>query len=237
MNTTSEYVTGMQAQLKAWDANVDVLLTESRKADGEARTAYAKRLKELRLSRKAAQKSLEALRAATGATAAKTQAAMQETWDSMQKSLEKVSTELRDMTRVAPSAATHASAGTGGTAASRASATPPGDRTMSHTQTEVTKERLYGEFEAVVAETEQLLKSIAGASGDKAVALKASVEQGLAAASERLARIREASLSQAGAAARATDEYVHDNPWRAVGFVAAAGTLAGLIAGLMIARR
>jgi len=53
MNTTSEYVTGMQAQLKAWDANVAVLLTESRKADGEARTAYAKRLKELRLSRKA----------------------------------------------------------------------------------------------------------------------------------------------------------------------------------------
>lgn len=102
MNTTSEYVTGMQAQLKAWDANVAVLLTESRKADGEARTAYAKRLKELRLSRKAAQKSLEALRAATGATAAKTQAAMQETWDSMQKSLEKVSTELRGMGRSAP---------------------------------------------------------------------------------------------------------------------------------------
>ena len=99
MNTSSEYVTGMQAQLKAWDANVDVLLIESRKADGEARTAYAKRLKELRLSRKAAQKSLEALRAATGATAAKTQAAMQEAWDTMQKSLEKVSTELRDMTR------------------------------------------------------------------------------------------------------------------------------------------
>lgn len=99
MNTTSEYVTGMQAQLKAWDANVDVLLTESRKADGEARTAYAKRLKELRLSRKAAQKSLEALRAATGATTAKTQAAMQEAWEEMQKSLEKVSTELRDMTR------------------------------------------------------------------------------------------------------------------------------------------
>jgi len=45
MNTSSEYVTGMQAQLKAWDANVAVLLTESRKADGEARTAYAKRLK------------------------------------------------------------------------------------------------------------------------------------------------------------------------------------------------
>ena len=99
MNTTSEYVTGMQAQLKAWDANVAVLLTESRKADGEARTAYAKRLKELRLSRKAAQKSLEALRAATGATTAKTQAVMQETWEAMQRALEKTSTDLHEMTR------------------------------------------------------------------------------------------------------------------------------------------
>ena len=110
MDTNSEYVTGMQAQLKAWDADVDVLLTESRKADGEARTAYAKRLKELRLSRKAAQKSLEDLRVATGATAAKTQAVMQDAWETMQETLEKVSTELRDMTRGAKGAAIPAQA-------------------------------------------------------------------------------------------------------------------------------
>ena len=108
---------------------------------------------------------------------------------------------------------------------------------MSHTASEVTKDRLYEEFDAVVADTEQLLKSIAGASGEKAVALRASVEQGLAAAGDRLAKIREASVSQASAAARATDEYVHGNPWRAMGIVAAVGALAGLAAGLLIARR
>jgi len=200
MNTSSEYVTGMQAQLKAWDANVAVLLTESRKADGEARTAYAKRLKELRLSRKAAQKSLEALRAATGATAAKTQAAMQETWDTLQKSSKSID-GTPGHGRAAP-VPQPTQAPDPAQPPQPEQATPPGDRTMSHAQTDVTKERLYGEFETVVAETEQLLKSIAGASGDKVVALKASMEQGLADARERLARIREASLSQASAAAR-----------------------------------
>jgi len=108
---------------------------------------------------------------------------------------------------------------------------------MSQTHTEITKDKLYEEFDAVVTETEQLLKSIAGASGDKAVALRASVEQGLAAAGDRLAKIREASVNKAGAAAHATDEYVHDNPWRSMAVVAGVGALAGLAVGLMIARR
>lgn len=108
---------------------------------------------------------------------------------------------------------------------------------MSQTHTEVAKNTLYEEFDAVVTETEQLLKSIAGASGDKAVALRASVEQGLAAAGDRLAKIREASVNQAQVAAHATDEYVHDNPWRSMGIVAAVGALAGLAVGLLIARR
>ena len=89
----------------------------------------------------------------------------------------------------------------------------------------------------MVEETEQLLKSMATAGGEKAGAMKASVEQGLAAAGSRLARIREESMQQAGAAARATEEYVQENPWTALGTVAAVSAVAGLVAGLLIARR
>jgi ElaB/YqjD/DUF883 family membrane-anchored ribosome-binding protein len=102
---------------------------------------------------------------------------------------------------------------------------------------EVTKERLYEEFNTVVAETEQLLKSVATAGGDKAGALKAGFEQRLAAASERLAGIRANAQEQAACAARATDAYVKENPWISVGTAAAVGGLAGLVAGLLIARR
>jgi ElaB/YqjD/DUF883 family membrane-anchored ribosome-binding protein len=108
---------------------------------------------------------------------------------------------------------------------------------MSHTPPDVTKERLYEEFNTVVAETEQLLKSIASAGSGKAGALKASVEQSLAAASDRLAKIREEALSQASSVVRATDEYVHDNPWQAIGIAAALAATTGLAAGLLIARR
>lgn len=108
---------------------------------------------------------------------------------------------------------------------------------MSHVQAEVTKERLSEEFHAVVAETEQLLSSLAGAGSEKAGALTASVAESLAAAGQRLAKIREQAVSQACAPARATDEYVKADPWRAIGIFAGAAALAGLVAGLIIARR
>jgi ElaB/YqjD/DUF883 family membrane-anchored ribosome-binding protein len=108
---------------------------------------------------------------------------------------------------------------------------------MSQTPSDVTKEKLLDEFNTVIAETEQLLKSVANAGSVKAGAFKTSVEQGLAAAGDRLAKIREESLSQANAAVTATDEYVQGNPWRAVGLVAALAGMTGLVAGLLIARR
>jgi ElaB/YqjD/DUF883 family membrane-anchored ribosome-binding protein len=108
---------------------------------------------------------------------------------------------------------------------------------MSHAQTPVTKERLSQEFQTVVAETEQLLSSLAGAGNEKAGALKSSVAESLAAAGQRLAKIREEALSQACASARATDEYVKADPWRAIGIFAGAAAVAGFVAGLVIARR
>ena len=108
---------------------------------------------------------------------------------------------------------------------------------MSQAPSEVTKERLYDEFNTVVTEAEQLLKSVAAAGGDKAGALRSSVEQSFAAAGARLAQIREEALGQANAAARATDQYVQESPWRAVGIVAALAGFTGLVAGLLIARR
>jgi hypothetical protein len=99
MATNAEYVTGMQAHLKKWDAEFDLLLAQSKKADGEIRTAYERRLKELRLCRKAAQKSFDEVRAATGAAGEKLQAGLQTAWETMQATLEKVSSDLVAMIR------------------------------------------------------------------------------------------------------------------------------------------
>lgn len=108
---------------------------------------------------------------------------------------------------------------------------------MKTMETDVTNERLMGEFDAVVDQAEHLLRNVAQSAGTEAGAFKASVEQSFAIAVERLGQIRANALSQAGIAAKATDEYVHDNPWRAVGAVAAVAAVAGLVAGLMLSRR
>ena len=108
---------------------------------------------------------------------------------------------------------------------------------MNAKRADVGKDQLYQEFNTVVTETEQLLKSLASAGSDKAGAVRDGVADGIAAAGERLDKLRLQALAQANAAGEATDEFVHDNPWRAIGIAAAVSGLAGLVAGLVIARR
>ena len=108
---------------------------------------------------------------------------------------------------------------------------------MNQVPAENTKEKLFQDFTTVVTETEQLIKCVAGAGTDKAGAIKASLEQGLASAEARMAKIRVDAIAQASAACKATDEYVQGNPWRSVGIVAAVAAIGGLLAGLLIARR
>lgn len=95
MGTHANYIAAMQTQLGKWDTEVDALVAEGRKASGEARTAYDRRVKELRLSRKAAQKSLQQLRDATESAGEQMQAGMQVAWETMQAALVKVSSDLR----------------------------------------------------------------------------------------------------------------------------------------------
>ena len=108
---------------------------------------------------------------------------------------------------------------------------------MSQTTAMPPKDKLLHEFNTVVAETEQLLKSVASLGADQAGVLKGNVDLALSSASDRVTNIRDRSLAQADAAAKATDEYVRQNPWRAIGIVALLTAAVGLASGLMMARR
>jgi ElaB/YqjD/DUF883 family membrane-anchored ribosome-binding protein len=111
------------------------------------------------------------------------------------------------------------------------------EQTMKPTATRATREDLMNDFETAVGETEQLLKSVAGASQEQAAALRTTIEERIADATERLARLRDDATDHAVATARATDRYVNDNPWQAVGIGTGAGALVGLLLGAWIARR
>jgi len=108
---------------------------------------------------------------------------------------------------------------------------------MSQITTEVTREKLLQDFNMVVAETEQLLKAAATAGGDKAAVWRESVEEKLRAAKDKLVQLEEAAVEKTVAAAEATDSYVHDKPWQAIGIMAGVGVAVGLAIGLLLNRR
>jgi hypothetical protein len=95
MSMHSEFIARMEAQLKKWDADVDALATEGKKAGAEARAAYDERIKDLRASRDAAQKAFLEIRQASESAGAQMQAVMQGAWETMQKAFERASSDIR----------------------------------------------------------------------------------------------------------------------------------------------
>ena len=103
--------------------------------------------------------------------------------------------------------------------------------------TTITKENLLNDLNAVVGETEQLMKSIATAGGEKAHALRASVEENLKIARDRLVQLEKAAVEKARETAKTTDAYVHANPWQSIAIAAAVSAIVGIVIGLLLNRR
>jgi len=94
---------------------------------------------------------------------------------------------------------------------------------------ENSREKLVDEFGAVLAEAEEMLKKAATETGEKAKDLRSQVEAKLLHAKLALQEIEGQALDQAKAAARATDDYVHDHPWQAIGIAAGIGLAVGML--------
>lgn len=85
------------------------------------------------------------------------------------------------------------------------------------------------DLQLVVSDAEELLRATAGQAGEKVSAARERIQDSLSAAKVRLADAEEAMLEKTRQAARATDEYVHENPWRAVGIAAGVGLVVGML--------
>jgi len=99
------------------------------------------------------------------------------------------------------------------------------------------KRKLLEDFNAVVHEADQLLKFVADEGGDKANALRGKVERNLNAAKDRLRDLEDAVMEKTKATARATDEYVHENPWQTAGIAAGVSIVVGVVIGMLLYRR
>lgn len=93
--------------------------------------------------------------------------------------------------------------------------------------------KLIHSVKSTLDHVETLLRDAANASGEQAAELRARAMTSLRQSREALHDAQDAVLEQGRRAVRATDDYVHDNPWQSVGI---AGVI-GLLLGVLISRR
>lgn len=101
------------------------------------------------------------------------------------------------------------------------------DMTAAH------KEKLMTDLKLVISDAEELMKLTAGEVGDKASELRMRMQDRMDKARIELANLQEVAVTKAKDAGRAADNYVHDNPWTAVGIAAGVG----IVLGMLISRR
>lgn len=99
--------------------------------------------------------------------------------------------------------------------------------------TAVNKDKLMSDLRVVISDAEELLRMTADQAGEGAADIRSRVQARLNQAKADLLHLQEAAVARVKAAGHATDEFVHDNPWKAIGI---AGGI-GLVIGLLIGRR
>lgn len=100
---------------------------------------------------------------------------------------------------------------------------------LANVANEISKEKLMQDLRIVVADAEDLLRATAGQAGEKVSAARERIQENLTAAKQRLAAAQDAVVASTREAAKVTDEYVHENPWKAVGIAAGVGLAIGML--------
>jgi ElaB/YqjD/DUF883 family membrane-anchored ribosome-binding protein len=87
------------------------------------------------------------------------------------------------------------------------------------------------EWRSLVADVEDLVKKVANVDDAEIAEIRGKVEDTLAKAKSAAGEGADALRARAGEASEATDEYVRENPWAAIGIAAAIGIVIGFVAG------
>jgi len=111
------------------------------------------------------------------------------------------------------------------------------EKSMEKLFDQFNKDQLVNEFKVVVADAEALLKATANTGGEKLSEVRAKVEESLSIVKARMADTQAVVLARTKEAAKATDIYMHNNPWKAIGGSAGASLVIGIVVGLLIGRR
>ena len=95
------------------------------------------------------------------------------------------------------------------------------------------RDQLMSDLKSVIQDAESWLRNGSQMTGEELAVARAKFERTLSGAKADLIRFEETVVQRTKEAAKATDEFVTENPWKAVGV----GAAAGILIGMLIARR
>jgi len=90
-------------------------------------------------------------------------------------------------------------------------------------------EKLMEDLQAVVTDTEALLRTSVADGSELAGRARMQAEESLRHARTRMLEIEQRLAASGRATAQSTNTYVHENPWPAIGVAAGIGFVAGLL--------
>lgn len=98
---------------------------------------------------------------------------------------------------------------------------------------ELQREAVMDNLKAVIASAEELLRMSEGNGEEKVLEVRERIQERVRKAKSDLIRLQESTVARVKAAGHATDEFVHENPWKSAGIAAGVG----VVIGLLLARR
>lgn len=97
----------------------------------------------------------------------------------------------------------------------------------------ISGQKLVADLKVLVADSEELLRATSNQAGEKIAAARERIQASLANTKTKVVEAERVLLDKTKHATHATDEYVHEHPWRAVGIAA----VLGLVVGILVSRR
>lgn len=97
-------------------------------------------------------------------------------------------------------------------------------------QLQLGRQKIAEDLRTLIADSEELLRLTASASGEQIDVLRARMRERLEQAKAALAEASTVARGKYRVAADSADQYVHDNPWQSVGIGVGVGILLGVLA-------
>ncbi len=93
----------------------------------------------------------------------------------------------------------------------------------------VNRHVLIEDTKLLIADAQEILQLIADQTSENVTDLRVRLEDKIAKYKKDLARLQEASVAKVKEVGQATDDYVHHEPWKAIGIAAGIAFVAGVL--------